>query len=340
MQKLLILRIVLIPILIYQLLVSWLDLKRPKTWVDVVEFKSLSTRDNLCLLERFSEEEIRDAVWQCEGSKSPRPDGFNFNFIKKSWDFLKEDVMVVMNLFHETGCIPKGCNASFIALVPKVRNPVHLDQYRPISLVGAMYKIISKVLAGRIKKVLPTVIDDCQSTFLKDRGILDSVLMANEVVEDLRKGGRSGLSLKVDFEKAYDSVRWEFLYDMLHKMGFHNKWIRWIRGCMESATVSVLVNGSPTEEFKPKRGLRQGDPLASFLFLVVAEGLTGLVRQAVKANLLSGLKISRNELQLCILQFADDTLFVCEDSFRNVVTLKAILMGFEVASGLKINFHK
>jgi len=306
----------------------------------VVEFKSLSTRDNLCLLERFSEEEIRDAVWQCEGSKSPRPDGFNFNFIKKSWDFLKEDVMVVMNLFHETGCIPKGCNASFIALVPKVRNPVHLDQYRPISLVGAMYKIISKVLAGRIKKVLPTVIDDCQSTFLKDRGILDSVLMANEVVEDLRKGGRSGLSLKVDFEKAYDSVRWEFLYDMLHKMGFHNKWIRWIRGCMESATVSVLVNGSPTEEFKPKRGLRQGDPLASFLFLVVAEGLTGLVRQAVKANLLSGLKISRNELQLCILQFADDTLFVCEDSFRNVVTLKAILMGFEVASGLKINFHK
>jgi len=109
---------------------------------------------------------------------------------------------------------------------------------------------------------------------------------------------------------------------------------------MESATVSVLVNGSPTEEFKPKRRLRQGDPLAPFLFLVVAERLAGLVRQAVKANLLSGLMIGRNELQLCILQFADDTLFVCEDSFRNVTTLKAILRGFEVASGLKINFHK
>jgi len=112
--------------------------------------------------------------------------------------------------------------------VPKVRNLVHLDQYRPISLVSAIYKIISKVLAGRIKKVLPTVIDDCQSAFLKDRGILDSVFMANEVVEDLRKGRRSGLCLKVDFEKAHDSVRWEFLYDMLHKMGFHSKWIRWI----------------------------------------------------------------------------------------------------------------
>jgi len=146
--------------------------------------------------------------------------------------------------------------------------------------------------------------------------------------------------MKVDFEKAYDLVRWEYLYDMLHKLGFHSKWIRWIRGCMESATVSVLVNGSPTEEFKPKRGLRHGDPLAPFLLLVVVEGCTGLVRQAVKANLLSDLMIGRKELELCILQFADDTLFVCEDSFRNVATLKAILRGFELASGLKINFHK
>ena len=104
--------------------------------------------------------------------------------------------------------------------------------------------------------------------------------------------------------------------------------------------MSVLVNGSPTKEFKPSRGLRQGDPLAPFLFLVVAEGLAGLVRQTVKANLLSGFKIERKEVELCFLQFVDDTLFLCEDSFTNVVTLKAILKGFELASGLKINFHK
>jgi len=164
--------------------------------------------------------------------------------------------------------------------------------------------------------------------------------MANEVVEDIKRSGKSGLCLKVDFKKAYDSVRWEFLYDMLHKLGFHSKWISWIRGCMESAIVSVLVNGSPTEEFKPKRGLRQGDLLAQFLFLVVAEGLVGIVRQAVKANLLSGLMIGRKDFELCILQFANDTLFLCEDSFSNVTTLKAILRGFELASGLKINFHK
>ena len=206
--------------------------------------------------------------------------------------------------------------------------------------MGALYKIIAKVLAGSLKKVLPSVIDESQSAFLKGRGILDSVLMANEAIEDLKRKGRSGLCLKLDFEKAYDSVRWDFLYDILLRMGFNNKWILWIRGCLESASMSVLVNGCPTEEFKPSRGLRQGDPLAPFLFLVVAEGLSGVVRQALKNNLLSGLKIGKNELEVCILQFADDTLFLCENTFSNVVTLKAILRGFKLAFGLKINFHK
>jgi len=158
------------------------------------------------------------------------------------------------------------------------------------------------VLAGRLKKVMPAIIDESQSAFLRGRGLLDSVLMANEAVEELRKKGRSGLCLKVDFEKAYDSVRWEFLYDMLQRMGFHSLWILWIKGCLESATVSVLVNGSPTEEFKPSRGLRQGDPLAPFLFLVVAEGLAGIVRQALRANMLTGLKIGSKEVEMSILQ--------------------------------------
>jgi len=115
--------------------------------------------------------------------------------------------MAALTLFHKTGSIPKGCNASFIVLVSKVRDPSKLDQYRPISLVGAQYKIISKVLASRMKKVLPSLIDESQSAFVKGRGIFDSVLMANEVVEDLMRNGRRGLCLKVDFEKAYDSVR-------------------------------------------------------------------------------------------------------------------------------------
>jgi len=245
-----------------------------------VEFKSLPGEVSLRLVADFTEDEVKEAVWQCEGSKSPSPNGFNFNFIKSDWDTFKKDIVEAVHFFFQkSGCILKGCNASFIALVPKVKDPNTLDQFRPISLVGAIYKIITKVLSCRIKEVLPLVIDENQSAFLKDRRMLDSVLMANEVVEKVRRSSRSGLCLKVDYEKTYDSVRWKFLLDMLQRLGFHNKWIKWVKRCLESASVSVSVNGNPTEEFKPSRGLRQGDPLAPFLFLVVGEGLARLVRK-------------------------------------------------------------
>jgi len=123
------------------------------------------------MITKFTEEEIKEAVWQCEGTKNPGPDGFNFNFIKDNWSTLKQDIVDVVQSFQVTGHISKGYNASFIALAPKVRDPTHLDQYRPISLLGAIYKIISKVLSCRIKCVLSTVIDDSQWAFLKDRGI-------------------------------------------------------------------------------------------------------------------------------------------------------------------------
>ena len=110
-----------------------------------------------------------------------------------------------------------------------------------------------------MKKVMSSIIDDCQSSFLSDRGLTDSVVMANEILEEIRINKRSGVCFKVDFEKAYDFVRCSFLFDMLRRLGFHDKWITWVKGCMVSSTVSVLINGSPTEEFKPSRGLRQGD---------------------------------------------------------------------------------
>jgi len=152
----------------------------------------------------------------------------------------------------------------------------------PISLLGVLYKIITKVLSCQIKEALPLVIDANQSAFLKGRGMLDNVLVANEVIKELRRNGRSGLCLKVDYEKGYDSVRWDFLLYMLQKLGFHSKWINWVKGCLESASVFVLVNGSPTEEFRPTKGLRHGDPLTPFLFLIVAKGIAGFVRQALK----------------------------------------------------------
>lgn len=232
----------------------------------------------MLLMKEISDNEIEETINQYGETKSPGPDGFNFLFLKHNWKVLKNDVNNAVRWFWKEGKIPKGCNASFIAPVPKKQTPLDLDDYRPISLVDCVYKIISKILANRLKIVLPKIIDNTQSAFIKGRGLLDSILVANEIVEEYRQKKKRLAIVKVDYEKAYDSVNWDFLYHMMDRMGFYDRWINWVKECLGSSSVSVLVNGSPTNEFTPTRGLRQRDPMAPFLFLIVVEGLAGLVR--------------------------------------------------------------
>ena len=170
--------------------------------------------------------------------------------------------------------------------------------------------------------------------------MLHSSVIANEVVDEARRGQKSSIVFKVDYEKAYDSISWDFLLYMLRRMGFCSKWIQWVEGCLKSASISVLVSGSPSHEFIPQRGLRQGDPLASLLFNIVAEALNGLVREAIGKNLYRGFSVGSNNVVISILQYADDTIFFGEASMRNVKAIKAILRTFELVSGLKINFVK
>ncbi|KHN21251.1 LINE-1 reverse transcriptase like, partial [Glycine soja] len=131
-----------------------------------------------------------------------------------------------------------------------------------------------------------------------------------------------------------------FLLYMLRRMGFCDRWLSWIEGCLKSASISILVNGSSSSEFIPQRGLRQGDPLAPLLFNVVMEGLNGLLREAMEKNLFQGLLVGRNEMEVSILQYADDTIFFGKTSMENFKAIKVILRSFELVSGLKINFSK
>jgi hypothetical protein len=185
-----------------------------------------------------------------------------------------------------------------------------------------------------------SIVDPTQSAFLKGRQLVDGVLVINEIVDFAKKTGRECLIFKVDFEKAYDSVEWSFLDYMLGRFGFDEKWKSWMRACIFAGNMSILVNGSPTEEINIKRGLKQGDPLAPFLFLLVAEGLGGLMKRAVELCRFRGFRFGNQGTVVSHLQYADDTLCIGEPTLDNLWALKAILRGFEMVFGLKVNFWK
>lgn len=309
--------------------------------MDGLNFRKISFGEAGTLTKPFNIEEVKKAVWDCDGSKSPGPDGISFDFIKKFWDILKEDFMRFLSEFHRNGKLANGINSTFIALIPKVQSPQGFNDLRPISLVGCLYKVLAKVLANRLKSVINKVVSDTQSAFVKGKQILDGILIANEVVDEARRLGRELILFKVDFEKAYDSVDFNYLDAVMAHMNFPTLWRKWIFECVGTAKASVLVNGCPTEEFPLERGLRQGDPLSPFLFLLVAEGFNVLMNSMVEEDLFHGYGVGNgDDVRLSHLQFADDTLIIGEKSWLNVRSMRAALMLFEQVSGLKVNFQK
>jgi hypothetical protein len=166
--------------------------------------------------------------------------------------------------------------------------------------VGCLYKILAKVLANRLRQVIGSVVSEVQSTFVKNRQILNGILIANEVVDEARKTKKELLMFKVDFEKEYDSVEWGYLDEVMGSMAFLTLWRKWIKECVCTATASVLVNGSPTDEFSLERGLRQGDPLSPFLFLLAAEGLNVLMKALVETDTFTGYKVGGANSWWCL----------------------------------------
>jgi hypothetical protein len=209
---------------------------------------------------------------------------------------LKGEVRILFDQFHGNASLSKSFLSYFVALIPKVRPSFGVTDFRPISLLGCLYKLIAKVLTARLSNVMDSLVNSTQSAFIKGRNLVDGVVVVNEVLDVAKKTGRECMVFKVDFEKAYDSVDWGFLEYMLRRFGFCEKWIDWMRECVFAGSMSILVNGSPTREIDIHRGLKQGDPLAPFLFLLVAEGLGGALRRAVELNLFKGFTVGRGVL--------------------------------------------
>ncbi|GJT99263.1 RNA-directed DNA polymerase, eukaryota, partial [Tanacetum coccineum] len=211
--------------------------------------------------------------------------------------------------------------------------------FRPISPIGSLYKIIAKILANRLVDKLGLLVNEVQSAFIAYRQILDGPFILDELIQWCKRKKNQLLVFKVDFEKAFDSVRWDFLDDILKKIGFGEKWCKWIQSCLRSSRGSIILNGSPTEEFQFHKGLKQGDPLSPFLFILVMESLHISFQRVEDAGLFNGIKLD-NSVSISHFFYADDGVFVGQWCENNINTLVYVLECFFRASGLRINMSK
>lgn len=295
------------------------------------------------LQKQIEEEEILECIKLCAMEKAPGPDGFPMSFYLIFWEVMKEDIKGMIHEFYNNQRTERSFNATFVALIPKKVGAFELKDFRPISLISGIYKVLAKLLAERLKKVVDKLVNKHQMAFIKGRQIMDAALIASECVDSRLKGVEPGVMCKLDIEKAYDHVNWKFLLNTLRQMGFGEKWLGWIHFCISTVCFSVLVNGEPVGFFPSERGLRQGDPLSPFLFILAMEGFDSLMRIAIQNRWIKGFQIQGNSGQvkeICHLLYADDTIIFCEPREDQIRFLKTILLFFEASSGLKVNWGK
>ena len=302
------------------------------------------TKDmNQILSSDFHAWEVELALKHMAPLKALGPDGMPLLFYQNFWELVSGDVIHDILCFLNSSSLPKSLNHTFITLIPKTKNPESVTEYRPISLCNVLYKIFSKVLANRLKRVLPKIISEHQSVFLKGRLITDNILVAFETLQYMKNhnSGNTGfMALKLDMSKAYDQVEWSFLKAMMIQMGFNDRWVALIMECISLVTYSLLINGEPFGEIKPSRGIRQGDPLSPYLFLLCSEGLHWRIQKAADIGDIRGVSICCNGPKLTHLFFADDSLLFCRSTIHDCQKVMDILSSYEAVSGQRLNRDK
>jgi len=270
--------------------------------------------------------------------KAPGPDGFNAMFFKATWEIIKRDMFKAVSSCLDSGKVLAKWNATSITIIPKKKAPLLVEDYRPIALCDMTYWFTSKVLANRLKGLLSRLIGESQSAFVKGRRIGDNILLAHELCHNLHLDkGLGRMCIKLDIRKAYDSVSWVFLHEVLTRFGFPVKWRRLIMSCVKASLV-VTVNGANSAPFVASNGLRQGDPLAPYLFVLCMEVFSEMVKKEVMAGRIK--PHSCGEVPVSHLLFADDVLLFAKATKDNARAIRGVLEEFTACSGLSFSASK
>ena len=251
--------------------------------LDAIQPKVL-TNMNEELTQTFTAQEVRVALKQMYPLKALGPDGMPLIFFHHFWNTCGAVVTTTVLEFHNHGMSPPNFNETHIVLILKIKEPKIVYDFRPISLCNVTYKIASKAIANRLKKFLPSIISETQSAFVHGRLITDNVLVAFETMHHISQkkgGGVDEMVVKLDMSKAYDRVEWTCLEKIMEKLGFVDKWRKLIMQCITTVTYAIRITGCPKGHIIPSRGIRQGDPLSPYLFLLCAKDLSAMIKASV-----------------------------------------------------------
>ncbi|XP_074315549.1 uncharacterized protein LOC141651749 [Silene latifolia] len=297
---------------------------------------------NKGLREPYRPEEVLTALNQMHPLKAPGVDGMNALFYQTYWHIVGRAVTRTVLGILNANPFPATLNRTTIVLISKKKAPDKMVDFRPISLCNVLYKLVSKVLANRLKVFLGDIMSENQSAFTPGRLITDNVLVAFEMFHHMKnsRGGGGHMALKLYMSKVYDRVEWVFLRAVLNAMGFDHLWVTRVMDCVETVSYAVNVNGRLSHVLVPERGLRQGDPLSPYLFILCAEVFSSMIRMAVENNSLHGIRVTTNAPVVSHLFFADDSIIFVRAKESEGQCVKDILRQYEMASGQMVSLEK
>ncbi|XP_074303248.1 uncharacterized protein LOC141637696 [Silene latifolia] len=300
----------------------------------------VSEDNKVRLVQDISSSEIRAALFSIDSNSSPEVDGFSSGLFKSSWDIIKGDFCAAVHSFFRSGHMAKQANSTLISLIPKKAIATSVLDYRLISCCTVFYKTVSKILSNRIQPILPYLIREEQAAFVKGRNIFENIMLSQSLIKGYaRKILSQRCLIKVDIKKAFDSIQWEFLSQMLSSLGFPSIFSNWIMGCITNTWYSFKLNGGIAGFFPGKSGIRQGDPLSPYLFVLSMEILSRYLRVlCAKKNVSYHPKCSK--LNLNHLIFADDLMIFVRGDVPSVVAVKNTLVEYALLYGLHANVDK
>lgn len=244
-------------------------------------FVVLSREDLMSLNRPFSAKDVEESVRSMGKYKAPGPDGYQPLFYQDCWDVVGQSVVQFVLKIFETGALKSGLNDALVVLIPKIAKPDRMAQFRPISLCNVLFKTITKTLVMRLKKIMPKLIGPAQASFIPGRLSTDNIVVVQEAVHSMRRkqGNKGWVLLKLDLEKAYDRIRWDFLEDTLHAAGLPEIWIGWIMKCVMNPEMSLLWNGEKTDALKTPTGPKAGRSIISIVICNVYGAVVSSYRE-------------------------------------------------------------